>query len=69
MSDSSKEFFTTLGGICFIHFVIEFPYSLFQGNEFNLSASRFGLYLIVSFGYVVYEYYYSNSDDIVEGNT
>jgi hypothetical protein len=63
MTDSLKTFFKIFGGVCFVHFTVEFPYSLFQGEEFNLSARRLVFYLIFSFGYAAYKYYSSNKDN------
>jgi hypothetical protein len=63
MSDSFENFFIFFGVICFLTFIIDYPYELLQGKEFDFSATRFFIIMIVSFGCAFVEYYYSGGDE------
>lgn len=43
------------GGICLIVFLIEYPFSLYQGTEFALPARSFITYLLFSAVYASYQ--------------
>jgi hypothetical protein len=47
------------GGLCLITLFIEFPYRIYQGVEFSLSAQTIGFYLIFSFLFGIYRVYSS----------
>jgi len=48
------------GGLCMITLFIEFPYRIYQGVEFSLSAQTMGYYLIFSFLFGIYRVYSTN---------
>ncbi|TVP97965.1 MAG: hypothetical protein EA359_18900 [Balneolaceae bacterium] len=45
------------GGICLIAVIVEFPYRIYQGTEFSLSAKSVVFYLIFSSFYATYQVY------------
>lgn len=57
MKEFLNHFVWMFGGICLVAVIIEFPYSVYQGTEFSLSARTLGLYLICSSFYGAYRVY------------
>lgn len=59
-----KKFFNHLvwmfGAICLVAVIIEFPYNIYKGTEFSLSARTLSLYLICSSFYASYQVYKTN---------
>jgi len=51
------HFVWMFGAICLVAVVIEFPYSIYQGTEFSLSARSLISYLICSSFYAAYRVY------------
>jgi uncharacterized membrane protein len=57
MKELLNHFIWMFGGICLIAVIVEFPYSIYQGTEFSLSASSLAFYLIFGSFYATYQVY------------
>jgi len=57
MKEFLNHFVWMFGGICLIAVIVEFPYSIYQGTEFSLSANSVVFYLIFSSFYATYQFY------------
>lgn len=44
----AKSFFLLLGAFCLIHFIIAYPYSLYEGTEYVFGLRILTRYVIIS---------------------
>jgi hypothetical protein len=57
MKNFLNNFIKMFGGICLLAIIIEYPISIYQGNEFTLPGRTFGFYIIFSLIYATYKVY------------